>query len=98
MNQFCILIVRSKMLDCHCFILYNKKDHRFENLSEEEYKAFLSLSKNNDIITQKADKGNTVVLLDKSSYIKKIKELLADTSNKWSLIKNTKLIRKYDIS
>ena len=60
------------------FRLYNKKDHRFENLSEEEYQAFLSLSKNNAIIIQKADKGNTVVLLDKSSYIKKMEELLAD--------------------
>ena len=63
------------------FRLYNKKDHRFENLSEEEYQAFLSLSKNNDIIIQKAGKVNTVVaLLDRSSNIKKMEELLADTS------------------
>ena len=60
--------------------MHNKKDHRFENFSEEEYQAFLSLRRNKDIITQKADKGNTVVLLDKSSYIKKMEELLADTS------------------
>ena len=73
--------LKSKIKDVglSLFRLYNKKDHLFENLSEEEYQAFLSLSKNNDII-QKANKGNTVVLLDKSSYIKKIEELLADTS------------------
>ena len=67
------------MLDCHpldCII----KKHRFENLSEEEHQAFSSLSKNIYIIIQKADKGNTVILLDKSSYIKKMEELLADTS------------------
>ena len=76
-----ILHLKSKIKDVglSLFRLYNKKDHLFENLSEEEYQAFLSLSKNNDII-QKANKGNTVVLLDKSSYIKKIEELLADTS------------------
>ena len=66
-----ILHLKSKIKDVglSSFRLYNKKDHRFENLSEEEYQAFLSLSKNNAIIIQKADKGNTVVLLDKSSYI-----------------------------
>ena len=61
------------------FRLYNKKDHRFEDLSEKVYQAFLSLNKNNDII-QKCDKGNTVILLDKSPCIKKMEELFADTS------------------
>ena len=39
-----------------------------------------SLTKQNDIIIQKADKGNTIVILDKESYIEKMKELLGDTS------------------
>ena len=39
-----------------------------------------SLTKQNDIIIQKADKGNTTVILDKESYIEKMKELLGDTS------------------
>ena len=33
------------------------------------------------MITQKADKGNTVVVLDKESYIEKIKELLVTLVN-----------------
>ena len=89
------------MLDCHLSDCIIKKDHRFENLSDEEYQAFLSLSKNNDIIIEKADKGNAVLFLDKSFYVKKMEELLADTSkfvkvefNKKQLIK---LIRSYDI-
>ena len=73
---------RSKIKDVglSSFRLYDKKDHRFENLSEEECQAFLSLSKNNDIIIQRADKGNKVILLEKSSYIKKMEETLADTN------------------
>ena len=72
------LHLKSKIKGVGLSSLYNKKDHCFENFFEEEYIAFLSLSKNNAIIIQKADKGNTVVLLDKSSYIKKMEELLAD--------------------
>ena len=51
--------------------LYNKKEHRFENISKEEYEAFVSLIGNKDIIIQKADKGNTIVLLDKITYVQK---------------------------
>ena len=60
--------------------LYNKKDHRFENLNQTEYEAFLGLVGNDTIIIQKADKGNTVVIVDRSSYIQKMEELLSDTS------------------
>ena len=59
-----ILHLKSKIKDVglSSFRLYNKKDHHIENLFEEEYEAFLWLSKNDDIIIQKADKSNTVVL------------------------------------
>ena len=43
-------------------------------------KALRNLSKQKDIIIRKADKGNTVVNLDKKYYIEKTKELLSDTS------------------
>ena len=36
------------------------------------------MSKNKDIVIQKADKGNTVVILDKCSYISAIEETLSD--------------------
>ena len=76
MNPFCILKVRSEMLDCHPLDCIIKKNIA----SKTSLKKNTKLSKNNNIIIQKADKGNTVILLDKSSYIKKMEELLADTS------------------
>ena len=58
---------------------YNKHDHSLDNLTKEEYKSFLKLSENEDIIIQRADKGNTVVILDRVTYITKIEELLSNT-------------------
>ena len=53
---------------------YNKKDHRFENLTE----AFLNLKSNKNIIIQKSDKGNNVVAIDRLKYVHKMEELLSD--------------------
>ena len=39
-----------------------------------------SLIKNIELIIQKADKGNTVVLLNRKNYISKMKMTLVDTS------------------
>ena len=49
-----------------------------ENLTESEFKALRHLSKNKNIVIQKADKGNTIVILDKISYIRAIEEILND--------------------
>ena len=58
------------------FRFYSKKDHRFENLTEDEYEAFLNLKSNKSTITQKTDKGNNVVVIDCLKYVRKIEELL----------------------
>ena len=43
---------------------------KFENnLSAEEINSLKALMRNKDIIIQKADKGNTVVITDKDKYI-----------------------------
>ena len=49
-----------------------------ENLTESEFKALRHLSKNKNIAIQKADKGNTIVILDKISYIRATEEILND--------------------
>ena len=54
---------------------------QFENnLSLEEIKSLQNLMSNKNIVIQKADKGNTVVITDKDNYIKGIKNVISDTS------------------
>ena len=50
------------------------------NISKEEFLALKGLSGNKDVILQKADKGNSVVLVNKADYTKRMKELLSDAS------------------
>ena len=77
------------------FRLYSKKAHSFENLSEEEYRVFIQPISNKNIINQKADKENTVVILHWDFDVKKMEQLLAILVNllEFNLIRNTKLTR-----
>ena len=52
----------------------SKKDHHFENISEEKCKAFLRFKSNRNIIIQKPDKGKTAVALDWPFFLSKIEE------------------------
>ena len=60
------------------FKMYNKKDNKFVNISELEHKAFLELLELDNIIIQKADKGNVIVIIDKTAYITKMSSILND--------------------
>ena len=63
------------------FECLNSYDPKLEqNLTKDEYKALKSLIKNENIIIQKSDKGNSVVILNKTDYTNRMTELLADTS------------------
>ena len=48
------------------------------NITPDKLKALKDLSSRQDIIIQKADKGNSVVILNKSEYIKRMTEVLSD--------------------
>ena len=56
------------------------------NITPDELKALKDLSSRKDIIIQKADKGNSVVILNKSDYIKRMTEMLSDTDKFKNLI------------
>ena len=81
-NGDCLLDLKCKVKDVglSSFTWYNKKDHRLENLTKDEYTAFLSLKSNNNIIIQKFDKENTAVILDRVSYVFEMEKLVGDTS------------------
>ena len=56
------------------------------NITPDERKAFKDLSSRKDIIIEKADKGNSVVILIKSDSMKRMTEMLPDTENFKKLI------------
>ena len=49
-------------------------------LPKAEFEALKILLKNKDIVVQKADKGNTVVILNRKDYVCKMKNILNDSS------------------
>ena len=72
--------MKSKLLDS-AFSLFDtfKKNKLKNNSSETEWQASNSLLQNKDIIIQKAEKGNTIVVIDKDVYKNNMK---ATTSNR----------------
>ena len=50
------------------------------NISKEEHVALKGLSANKDLIIQKLNKGNSVVLLNRNDYIKRLNKMLSDSS------------------
>ena len=60
------------------FLIFLKR--LFKNITEAEHKAFLELLDLKDVIIQKADKGNVIVIIDKSTYVTKLNSILDDDS------------------
>ena len=50
----------------------------YNDLSDEEFKALQNLSTNSNLVIQKSDKGNSVVIPDKDAYIKHMESLLSN--------------------
>ena len=64
--------LKAKIKDCalSSFKLYNEKG-AVSSLNKDEISALKTLSKNNDLIIQKSDKGNSIVLINKSDSLDK---------------------------
>ena len=72
--------IKSRLRDS-AFSSYKDTSKTFEkNLPKAEFDALKILLKNKDIIIQKADKGNTVVILNRKDYVCKMKNILNDSS------------------
>ena len=74
-EDFDFVKTKTKQTALSSFRQYNKNPQR--NLSKE-LAALASLSKNKDIVIQKSDKGNSVVIVDKETYIMRMGNLLSD--------------------
>ena len=51
-----------------------------QNLSDKELEALDRLSKNKNLVIQKADKGNSMVLVDRDVYVKHMENSLKDNT------------------
>ena len=58
---------------------FNKDNSPPSNLSNNEFESLCKLKNKDNLVIQKADKGNTIVILDKDSYLKSVETLLKDS-------------------
>ncbi len=65
-----------------------------DNLTDAEHKALIELSKDKEIIITKADKGNAVVIQNKTDYLEKVHKLLTSTGKFKELKKDVTISRE----
>ena len=74
-----LLKARIKDSALSSFISYNKSSAPL-NLTKEEFASLKSLPKNNSLIIQKSDKGNSIAIINKDDYFQKMQNILSDSS------------------
>ena len=78
--------IKSRLRDS-AFSSYKDTGKTFEkNLPNAELDALKILLKNKDVIVQKADKGNAVVILNRKDYVCKMKNIRNDSSKFYKVI------------
>ena len=63
------------------FPSFRNYKHKYENITENEFNALLEHRNLKNIIIQKSEKGNSVVLINKEIYKGKIKSILNGKQN-----------------
>ena len=58
---------------------FTKDNSPYSNLSKVEFESQCKLKNENNLVIKKAYKGNTIVILDKDSYLKSVETLLKDS-------------------
>ena len=66
-----------------------------QNLSHKKLKALEKLSKNNAVV-QKADKGNSVVLVDRDVYVNHMENILKDNTKFEKVVLKTRILNFQD--
>ena len=80
------------------FGIQNKRDFSKDVLSKDEYKKLKTLTQNKELTIRKADKSNTIVIVDTSTYLQKIDHILSDASKFKKLNKNPVQKLKNDLN
>nr|XP_027227563.1 uncharacterized protein LOC113819538 [Penaeus vannamei] len=65
--------------------LYSHNSVSDNNLPKDEFIALKNLTKSNDVVITKPEKGNGIVLLNKKDYVNKMMDIISDT-NKFNLV------------
>ena len=85
---------RMKNIALTSFNEFNDSSNSFSNLSKDERECLKNLAAKDDLVIQKSDKGNSIVILNKIDYTNRVKDLLSDTTKfKVVNIKSGKEIR-----
>ena len=71
---------RLKNVAVSSFSSFKQQNRAHANLTSAELESLNTLMENANIVIQRADKGNTVVICDKSDYVERMKELIQDDS------------------
>ena len=89
--------IKTKIKDLALASFRNYTANIPQHLSNKEFEALNNLSANCNLIIQKADKGNSVVLVEKNVYIKHIEKIL-DDATKFEKVKIKKGILNFSIN
>ena len=71
--------LKDTVLPSHKIILNDNCKYE-NNFSSEQLSSLKTLMRNKNIVIQKADKGNPIVIIDKENYIQGAKNIIADSS------------------
>ena len=102
MNTFCLMntwiLLKPKLRKQHYLLIDLTNNNIPQILSKKEFIALQNLSKHKDLIIQKSDKCNSVVIVQRQDYLKKMNDVLSDQKkfSKVSLKDDTLL--NFDIS
>ena len=89
--------VKTKIKDLALTSFRNYNANIPQNLSNEEFEALKNLPANCNLVIQKADKGNSVVLVEKDVYIRHIEKIL-DDATKFEKVKIEKEILNFSVN
>ena len=59
---------------------FNNHSHNDDSLTTDEFNALETLANKRDLIIQKSDKGNSIVLSDKKVYLERMLDIVSDAS------------------